>query len=618
MKLYKKIALGAVAVAATASMTSCSDYLDINTNPNSPTITQAKYTTLIPWSQFYMNHIYGIVASNTSYYTGHFYRNNGQQGGAAQWKLDSSTRAGNAQQWFLTQVANNYGPIYNKSMEAGAYHYAAVGKFLKAYGWIMLTDLFGEIPYSDAIGASPSPTYDLGEDIYLGCIADIDEAIELFGRQQEKGAEPLSAADYWNGGDTAKWIKLCYLLKARWMNHFSKKSAGSYKDCKYDADEILACLDKAMQSNADNTLIRHTDTNTTSHDVMAWNEPVDYHPLYSCVGMNSNVYVTKTYTDLLTNFDNKGIEDPRADKFIPWARSEKSATTPAGLKWTEDGKWRRSVGVDLLSNIIQEQGPYALSFNADTEKWYCDNASRAGDTIYVWQTCGGLGYNKGTDLFYRRNRSYERSAMSGVFYCRPDVPSYVGTYSEACFIRAEVLMRKGDKTGAFDAFKKAVRANIDDVNDQLDRWVAQVPNDADHPTFKHMTEAEITAFIDGALGTASDITMGKIMTQKLIAMPYSNENWNDLRRHDFDKNIFMAYDKPYTFTAGIGDVHTYCPADKCPRRWKQASYELNYNVSNLRAIGAKVPGAYELSGGADGWYNSNEICTLPIFWDRAD
>ena len=214
MKLYKKIALGAVAVAATASMTSCSDYLDINTNPNSPTITQAKYTTLIPWSQFYMNHIYGIVASNTSYYTGHFYRNNGQQGGAAQWKLDSSTRAGNAQQWFLTQVANNYGPIYNKSMEAGAYHYAAVGKFLKAYGWIMLTDLFGEIPYSDAIGASPSPTYDLGEDIYLGCIADIDEAIELFGRQQEKGAEPLSAADYWNGGDTAKWIKLCYLLKA--------------------------------------------------------------------------------------------------------------------------------------------------------------------------------------------------------------------------------------------------------------------------------------------------------------------------------------------------------------------------------------------------------------------
>lgn len=615
MKSYKKLLLGGVAMVA---LSSCDDYLDVNTNPNNPTIEQASYETLMPWSQFYMNHIYGIVASNTTHYCGHFVRPGAaRELNAAKWNLSGTTRAANAQQWFFTQVANNYAPLYDKAMAAGAYHYAGVAKFMKAYGWVMLVDLFGEIPYTEAIGESPAPAYDTGDVVYQGCIADIEDAIELFSRTQESGAIALSAADYWNNGDTGRWIKLCYLLKARWLNHLSKKSAGSYKDNLYDATEIIACLDKAQQSNADNTLVRHTDTNTNSHDVLGWNEPVDYNPLYSCIGMNSNIYVTKCYVDNLTNFDGKGVEDPRADKFIPWARSEKSADSPAELKWSDDGLWRRSLGVDLQTNILSENGPYALSFSS-TKNWYCDNESRANDTVYVWTTCGGTGYYGGSDFFYRRDKTNDRSALSGVFYARPDVPSYVATYSEACFIRAEVLMRQGDKSGAYNAYVNGVRASIDQVNDQIAVWAAASPKDADHPTFKHITDAEIENFINNALGTANDITMGKIMTQKMLAMPYSNENWTDMRRHDFDTSVFLAWDKSYWYRNGLGSVWTYCPQGKAPRRWQQASYELTYNTTNLQAIGSSVPGASELSGGLDGWYNSEEICTLPVFWDRED
>ena len=97
----------------------------------------------------------------------------------------------------------------------------------------------------------------------------------------------------------------------------------------------------------------------------------------------------------------------------------------------------------------------------------------------------------------------------------------------------------------------------------------------------------------------------------MLAMPYSNENWNDMRRCDYDTNVFMNWDKSYYYRntpAGF----TYCPEDKYPRRWKQASYELTYNTTNLAAIGAQVPGAAELG---EGWYNSNLICTLPVWWD---
>lgn len=625
MKLYNKILVG---VASALAMTSCSDYLDVNKDPSTPTIDEAPYVQLIPWSQFYMNHIYFIAGQNASFYTGNYIRNAANnEGYASRWNLNGTARTANAQQWFLTQVANNYKPMYEKSMEAGAYHYAGVAKFLRAYGFVMETDLFGEIPYTEACGESPSPSYDTGDVIYLACLQEIDEAIELFSKPQENGATPLSAADYWNDGDPQKWIKACYLMKARWMNHFSKKSAGSYKDIKYDEAAILDCLAKAQQSNADNTIIRHTDTNTNSHDVLAWDEPVDYNPLFSCIGSNSNFYVTETLYQNLINFDGKGIEDPRLNKIVPWTRSQKSADSPADLVWTEDGKWRRAVAVNMQTDIINLNGPYALSFGQESDKtkpdnwklnWYCNDASRAGDTIYVPMRCGGTGFYDRVDIFFTAVKNNERSYITGNCFVHAESPSYVATYQEACFIKAEVLMRKGDKAGAFDAYKKGVRAAIDMVNDQTKIWAGKFPSIAEHPAIAPMTDAEITAFVDGALGSAADITMGKIMTQKLIAMPFNLENWNDMRRFDYDTNIFMNWDKPYYYTSGTGTVWTYCPIGKTPRRWKQASYELNYNYTNLWAIGEKVPGAMELPATDGAWYQSDQIMTLPIFWDRAD
>jgi arylsulfatase A-like enzyme len=121
------------------------------------------------------------------------------------------------------------------------------------------------------------------------------------------------------------------MLKARWINKLNKKGAGSYKDGKYDVDEILRCLDKAMQSNADNTIVNHTDDNGATHDNLGWDEPVDYSPLFSVSGMNSGYMATKMLYDNLTNFAGKGVEDPRADHILPWARSVKSDNSPAEI-----------------------------------------------------------------------------------------------------------------------------------------------------------------------------------------------------------------------------------------------------------------------------------------------
>lgn len=76
-------------------------------------------------------------------------------------------------------------------------------------------------------------------------------------------------------------------------------------------------------------------------------------------------------------------------------------------------------------------------------------------------------------------------------------------------------------------------------------------------------------------------------------MPFSNENWNDMRRYDYDTNIFMNWDKPYyykTTPAGF----TYCPEGESPRRWKQASYELTYNTKIFLQLVLKFRGRLNL------------------------
>ena len=639
MKFFKVLFIAGVAAL---SLSSCNDWLDVNNDPNTPTSADASLNARCVYMQHYSIASYMIPSSNTAYYCGQLATyTGGQQTAAMNWNLGGSNRANNAQQWFLVPVGGNLPDLYNQAMEQGAYHYAAMACYMKAFGFMNMTDLFGEAPFDEAFGAATNPKYNTGKEVFMGCINLIDEAIELFGRTQDPSVTPLSAGDMWNGGNTDKWIKLCYFMKARWLNHLSKKAAGSYKDGKYDAAEILACLDKAMKSNADNTIVYHEDNNSSTWDHEGWDEPVDYSTLYSCIGMNNNrLFVSKYFYDNLTNFDGKGIEDPRADKFIPWCRSVKSESTPAEVKWSPNGLWRRSLGVDLSTNIISNGGPYPSTYaikmydkngNATDKEadavsfdkigWICDtkNEERKGDTIYVQGQSGSTGYGSGKDMLMRR-RSYkgaalDESALSGVFWTRPTSPTVVGSYAECCFIKAEVLFRQGNKAAAFEAYKAGIKAHIDYVNSVCAMWVAGDASLASIPSFAPMAQADIDTFLNNAIGTAGDLTLAKIMTQKQFVVFLTTEQWNDMRRMDYDPAIYMGWHKPFMYE-NTASYWTYCPQGKYPRRWNQASYEKDYNSANLQAIGELVPGAYDIPAGKDGlWYLSDQICTLNVWWD---
>lgn len=96
-----------------------------------------------------------------------------------------------------------------------------VGLVLQAYGYSVLTDMFGDIPFSEATRADEgifAPKYDSQQDVYTGILAMLDQANTLFAA--DNGTIP-STSDILYSGDVGKWRKFANSLKFRCLMRIS-------------------------------------------------------------------------------------------------------------------------------------------------------------------------------------------------------------------------------------------------------------------------------------------------------------------------------------------------------------------------------------------------------------
>lgn len=578
MKLFKYIGLCVLLVLTT---TSCTNYLNINTDPDTPSNSTASVQTRLPWMQHYYLYAQGvanvrtalITQENTSLGT----RRATRDGYLAGWRGDNSTST-TVYQWLFIGCLANFNDMIAKCEEVGAYQYEGATYAIKAMAFMLMQELYGEMPYTEALGSAVTPKYDNGKVIFNGCISDIDKAIELLNKPQASTVPALSAGDSWNGGDVNKWIAMCYGLKARWLNNLSKKSGT------YDTATILDCLSKAPTSNAVSTVIKHQDLATDNVGDILFSDPMYANVNYCSIGMNKNTRPTSWYTGMLTNFDNKGIEDPRADKLLPWRQGG-------------DKIWRRSSGADQQSPRRMSNYPYPTTYNDHTGKavtltasdgtvltvapgsWYCNTTDKTcwGDTIYNSFYSSALNQGDPSEDWTSTDGSI---LASGTMFTRPTSPTFLVTYPEMCFIKAEIYFNKGDKGTAYAAYKDGIQASIDLMNSSL---AAYNKTDAQNPSKSQISSAKVDAFMNGAIGTQDDLTLGKIMEQKFIAMSMTSQNWTDMRRYDYNTTAYPNWAIPYEYyqdnlaqkTINMGFQY---------RRWSQpGTLETSYNEVEWKA-----------------------------------
>jgi hypothetical protein len=125
----------------------------------------------------------------------------------------------------------------------------AVAKILKSYLFWVITDRWGDIPYSKALTGDPHPAYDAQMDVYKGLIADLKAAIAGF------DAGPAMKGDILLGGDISAWKKWANTMRMEIALRTSKvyPAPGAWA-----ATEFASALGDAngtMTSNSDNVVL---------------------------------------------------------------------------------------------------------------------------------------------------------------------------------------------------------------------------------------------------------------------------------------------------------------------------------------------------------------------------
>ena len=289
------------------SIVSCTDDFDkMNTDPNNPTNISPQY--LLPFAieksvdrywggniRFERLNIDGAMLW-VQYLSRNIYSNEGDNYGI------TPTFYNNTWKSFYTDGLVNYQRIISQSKADGKLpntNYEGIALVMRSWTFSLLTDLYGPIPYSEAIkgsGETPvyTPVYDSQEKVYAGLLADLKEANEKL-----KVSGPAVSGDILYNGDIMKWKKFANSLRVRLAN---RQAAKKPAESKAVLAEIIGSPTTypVFESNADNAVLKNTDSRPSNNE---WHEVM-------IIGGRTDWSMSKTLVDKL-----KDLKDTRLSVF---------------------------------------------------------------------------------------------------------------------------------------------------------------------------------------------------------------------------------------------------------------------------------------------------------------
>ena len=219
----------ALAVLGLLTFTGCKDFYDVNTDPLHPSVYTAEQ--LLPGTQVAMGTYLGFSLSGL-----------GQATSTLVSQLNSGRGVGSFQQ-SGSSFSNQWGGLYNDMLENNELiikqateknqpGYLGIAQLQKAYVFSIMVDMWGSVPYSEALNGTGNGTYDRaprfdeGRDIYLG---SADGKVESLFALIDKGIANVklstsSNGDLIYGGTPSKWVNFGYALKLKLYNQVRRFS----------------------------------------------------------------------------------------------------------------------------------------------------------------------------------------------------------------------------------------------------------------------------------------------------------------------------------------------------------------------------------------------------------
>lgn len=265
----KKFKLAAVLFAIALISTSCTKWFEgVNQDPNNPL--DVPESVLLPSIQGALAYGYGGDASRYSaVFMQHATGVTRQFTSINAYQLTEND-VNNLWRFNLYAGPMNDAKILIEKAEANGYtEYAGIGKILMAHALMITTDLFGDIPYSEAFQGADNltPAYDTQSNLYGTIIPGLlnDGIADLSGP-----SSPLSpgADDMIFGGDVNAWIQTANVLRARLALHQGAKDITKYTEVL----NILDSGDPIFTSSADDFTFYFGSSETSANPWYQYND----------------------------------------------------------------------------------------------------------------------------------------------------------------------------------------------------------------------------------------------------------------------------------------------------------------------------------------------------------
>lgn len=419
----------------------------------------------------------------------------------------------------------NLNRIVQWGTEQQKWDYVGVALALRAWGWLQLTNQYGDAILKQAFNTSLQQfQYDTQAEFYDSCRAICFRSLDFL-NQTGGGvsAANLAIGDaYFYNGDVNKWKKFVYGVLARSYNDLTNKADYTAKGY---ADSAIKYANLAMSSNADNATSKFAGGNINGLNSY-------YGPLRSNLGaIRQTNYISNLMTGLNTGAFT-GVADPRA----PYMLRENTAGTYKGFT-----VWLGASGVPA----------------ADYPQNFWGNAtsnSTAAPTV--------------------NNSRY-------IFQNTAEYP--IMTASEMQFILAESYLRKGNSAAALTAYSNGISLNFDMLTS---KYTNNIPTASVITAASKAAYLSNSAVVPSAANLSLTQTL---LQKYIALYGWGvHETWTDMRRFhytDLDPKTGKQVYADFTIPSGIYLISTNNgkPVYRCRPRFNS---EYLYNIPELTRLGA--------------------------------
>ncbi len=286
-------------------------------------------------------------------------------------------------------------PVLEDDKKKLANKYAIIS-ILRIYTYNRLVDMFGNIPYTEALDINNvNPKYDDAVEIYKSLFADLDVAIKTLKDNAGKGS--FGSADIIYSGDDAKWLMFANGLKLKMAIHIADAPNGI--DVNTKISEAVA--DGLFQSNADNALFHYLGATPNTnplymdlvasgrHDFVATNTMVD-----TMLALNDTVRLALYYTkvkDTIASEAFKGAPYGYSAAYPNYSHMTTKLEDPTFpctlMDYSEIQFYLAEAAAKSLGGVSGPDAYYKSAIEASFEYWGSDAATAdtyvANDAPYV-------------------------------------------------------------------------------------------------------------------------------------------------------------------------------------------------------------------------------------------